>query len=196
MHKITSLFLFHLLFSLQTSAQKAPEWLKTQFAVGYYGNLATNPGLAARFEYGFYEKIKNKTKAKRGKSVMKYKTNRLEIAPEIGFFYDRKSSFNTFSHINLQYKRINHHHWLFVPSVGFGGLISFIPNVYDAGSNFEFKKVASNAYWCPKIGLEVGRLSPTQKGVKGLYLSISSQFLVNYNGGTVPLPAIEIGRRF
>jgi len=197
--KTLSFFLF---FSPLVQAQKTfsskPEWPKSNYFISYYGNLAVNPGLNAGLEYGISENVKTKTRNKRGNQTVKYKTNRLEVVPNLGFYLDPKGHSAVFEKINIQYKRINNHRRTFTLALGLGYYHSLLQNVYvvDEDFNATEKGLKINTYFAPEIKVGFVRLKTPNQNLRGWYSNISSQFLFHYNHTILPLPAIELGYRF
>lgn len=168
------------------------------FTAGYYGNLVVNPGLNFGLEYEFLQKIKTKSKIKRGQQRTKYKTKRLELNPSIGFYMDPGGHLAIFEKLNLQYKKINNHRRVYTIGLGIGYFNSFIQNVYDANEAIipEDPGIKTRGYFAPEFKIGMGRVKVINKKFKGWYLNASSQFLFNYNCTILPLPAIELGLRF
>jgi hypothetical protein len=184
------------------SAQKVlttePNWPKMNLTAGYYGNLVTNPGLNFGLEYALLEKIKTKSKIKRGSTLIKYKTKRLELNPTIGFYLDPGGHLAIFKKANIQYKKINNHRRTFTVAMGIGYYHSFIRKVYDADKTTisENSGIKGSGYFAPEFKMGIGRAKVKNDKFKGWYLNASSQFLFNYNSTILPLPALELGLRF
>jgi hypothetical protein len=192
------LFLFPVFSNAQKVLNSEPDWPKMNFTAGFYGNLVTNPGLNLGLEYGLLEKIKIKSRTKRGNTLTKFKTKRLELNPTIGFYLDPGGHLGVFEKANLQYKKINNHRRTFTVAMGAGYYHSFIRNVYDANETTisENSGIKGRGYFAPEFKMGIGRVKVKNEKVKGWYLNASSQFLFNYNSTILPLPAIELGLRF
>lgn len=174
---------------------QAPQWPKSYFSAGYYGNLVTNPGIAFDYHLKLAENIKTKTIIKRNREAVKYKTHQLEFNPQMGYFIDPKSFSALFLNASIGYKHIKNKGWFLNPALGVGTYTLFTRNNYSFQANeASFIGTKSTTFLCPVAKLSIGKLN--RKTKNGIYANTNVLFPINYNNGILPLPAIEIGTYF
>jgi hypothetical protein len=180
----------------QISIAQRPDFPESYLKVGYYGDLLFNPGLTGSYEFTLAEGEKSKTKIKRQREIIKYKFNRLSIAPTAGFFVDPKSQTAVFANASLLYRRINRKGRTLAVGPGMGIYSSIIRNVYSfSNGTVSESGVEVTSYAAPTFRFEIGRFKKKQN-YRGWYSAISVQALLNYNATAVLLPAFEFGRTF
>lgn len=196
MAKFTCIFLLSILHFITGYAQK-PTFSKTYFLAGYHGNMITNPGISGGLEWAISEKTNTKTKIKRTGRVVKYKTNRFEFCPTLGFYTDPGSQNSAFLNLTTQYKRIDNKGRNFTFGVGIGHLTNFLQDIYSYSNGIVTQTNSQQiGYFAPSIIVGVGKFSKNNDYKTGWYSSVRTQFLLNYTTTVLPLPALEIGKRF
>ena len=180
----------------QISIAQKPEFPESYLKVGYYGNLMFNPGLNANYEFTLIEKDKTRTKIRRKLNVVKYKFNRLVLAPTVGFYVDPKSHTAVFANASLLYRRINRKGRTLAVGPGIGIYSSIVRNVYSFSNRTVSESgIEVTSYAAPPLRFEIGRFKK-KKDYRGWYSAISVQAPLNYNATAVLLPAFEFGRTF
>jgi len=191
------------LISLQNYAQsnnlkdqklKKPDFLtKTDYAIGYYGNMIWNPGLSFSVEYVFKELNKTKEKKRGTKSI----TNQFLLNGNIGFYWDPKSHSGLLNNYGISWKRINHRGKqisIDINPIGFSR--TFLPETYTL-INDKIEKVflPGRFYNAPSFSIGLGKIRQGKK-LSARYFKINYTLLTQYNMHPMPMLFIAYGYHF
>lgn len=199
----TSKLIFFLFISITTisfgqkTLTSSPEWAKNNFLVSYYGDYITNPGLQIAFESALLNKIKVKSKVRRGKGTTKFKTKRLELVPSFSFYHDQGSHTAFIPNVAMQYKKVNHHRWLMTVGLGAGLFGNFLANSYEVnGNEVAEPKLGLTSYPAASIHWSFGRVKQNNGKMTGINIGITNQVIFNFNNSIQISPALNLGYRF
>ncbi len=193
------IFVFLLLLTLCINAQEQRTTLsfldRTEFKIGYSGNVIWNNGLTFGAEYLWKEKVKIKDR-KRGKRT---NTHQFLFNSTLGFTtnFSSKTDTGLFTNFGLTWRRTNKKGKQF--SIAFNPLgyyRSFLPETYEVKGN-DVKKVflPGRGYYAPSLSIGLGRLRKG-KTLTGRYFNINFMLRTPYNTGTVPSVSLQYGFRF
>jgi len=180
---------------VQSQIDGLPILNRTEFKVGYYGNLIWNNGLSLGAEYIWKEKKVIKERVKSEKIV----TNQLLLNGNLGLstnFTNRtENSFNTY--FGLIWRRTGNKRWqLSVELNPLGYYRSILPETYEVVGD-EVSKVLLHRrnYYAPSMAIGIGR-QYKEKRLLSWYLNFNFGFRTPYNAGTLPMLALQYGFRF
>ncbi|WP_148639384.1 hypothetical protein [Aquimarina longa] len=168
---------------------------KTDFKVGYYGNVLWDNGINLGAEYLWKENIKIKER-KRGQKII---TRQLLFNGSIG--YSTNFSTQTDNGLSTYYGII----WRRTNTKGkqlslelnpLGYYRSFLPETYEVkGDHVSKVRFPGRSYYAPSIAIGLGKF---RKGKKrsGWYLNLRCSIRTPYNAGTLPVFSLEYGYRF
>ena len=193
------IFVFLLLSTLCINAQEktnTPSFLdRTEFQIGYSGNIIWNNGLNFGAEYLWKEKVKVKDR-KRGTRT---NTHQFLFNGTLGFTtnFSSKTDTGLFTNFGLTWRRTNKKGKQF--SIAFNPLgyyRSFLPETYEVKGN-DVKKVflPGRDYYAPSLSIGLGRLRKS-KTLTGRYFNINFMLRTPYNAGTVTSVSLQYGFRF
>lgn len=168
-------------------------WNRTEFKVGYFGNMLWNPGLNGGAEYLIREKVKTKERKKGPKTIIK----KTLLNGNFGFYWDPKSHIGTFTNYGILWRRTNPNgKQINVQFNPLGYYRSFLPETYEVSNN-RVRKVPlpGRSYFAPSLSVGVGKLRKTSK-LTGRYLNLNFMVLTPYNTNILPLVSITYGYRF
>jgi hypothetical protein len=168
---------------------------RTEFKVGYYGNLIWNSGVNLGTEYVWKEKKKVKEKKKGQKTI----THQLLLNGSLGisknFSNQLENSFHTY--YGLIWRRTGHKRWqLSVELNPLGYYRSILPETFDVEGNEVAKvKFPGRSYYAPTFALGLGRFRKGKR-LSSWYLNFNVGFRTPYNAGVLPMFALQFGYRF
>ncbi len=197
MKKYTIIFL--LIYALQLQAQSRADGItflnRTEFKVGYYGNVFSENGLNLGIEYLWKEKEKVKEK-KRGQKII---THQLLFNGSLGYAtnFTNKTDNGLYTHYGLIWRRTSPKRWqLNLELNPLGYYRSFLPETFEVkGDEVSKVKFPGRSYYAPSVGFGIGRL---RKGKRrsGWYLNLNYALRTPYNAGTLDILSIQYGHRF
>lgn len=192
----TLLYLFALSLSAQDKIDADTSFLdKTEFKVGYSGNIIWNNGLNLGTEYLWKEKVK--TKERRGKQ--KRNTHQLLLNGNLSFTTNFATTTDTgvFTNYGLTWRRTNTKgKQISIEYNLLGYYRSFLPETYEVnGDNVNRVFLPGRSYYAPSISYGFGKLRKGKK-LTGRYFNINFMWRTPYNAGTLPSISFQYGYRF
>ncbi len=168
---------------------------KTEFKVGYFGNILWNQGLNVGAEYLWKEKIKIKERRRGQKTI----TNQFLLNGSLGFTFNPSTETDTgiFTHYGLIWRRTNTKGKQFSVTLNpLGYYRSILPETYEV-KNGEVDKVflPGRSYYAPSMSIGFGKFRKDKK-LSGRYFNINFMLRTPYNAGTSPSISLEYGYRF
>lgn len=197
MKKFKVIFLLIVSMNLQAQSQtNGSSFLnKTNFKIGYYGNLIFDNGLNMGAEYLWKERTKIKEK-KKGQKIINHQ---LLFNGSIGYSTDFANQTNNglSTSYGLIWRRTSSKRWqLNVELNPLGYYRSVLPETFEVKDG-EVSKVwfPGRSYYAPSIAIGIGR-SRKEKKHSGWYLNFNCTFRTPYNAGTLPVFSLQYGHRF
>lgn len=168
---------------------------RTEFKIGYYGNILWNNGLNVGAEYA-WKKYVNIKERKKGKKII---THQFLINGSLGystnFLVQTDNGLSTY--YGLTWRRTNPKGKQYNVELNpLGYYRSFLPETYEVkGDQVSKVTLPGRGYYAPSIAVGIGKL---RKGKKrsGWYLNLQCSFQTNYNAGTLPVLSLHYGHRF
>lgn len=168
---------------------------RTEFKVGYYGNLLWDNGINLGAEYTWREKKKVKETKKGQKTV----THQFLFNGSIGYStnFANKTDNGLHTYYGLIWRRTSPRRWqLHVSLNPLGYYRSFLPETYEVkGGNVEKVFLPGRGYYNPTLSVGIGR-QRKGKTRSGSYFNITFSPRFNYNAGTFPTLFLQYGFRF
>lgn len=195
MKKYSLIFLLIVPACLQVQSQidNSSFLSRTEFKVGYYGNLLWENGLNIGAEYLWKEKIK--VKKRRQKTI----THQLLFNGSLGFStnFSNQTENGLSTYYGIIWRRTNPKRWqLNVELNPLGYYRSFLPETFEV-KNGEVSKVRfpGRSYYGPSFAIGLGRVRK-EKRLSGWYLNFNCTLRTPYNAGTLPTFSLQYGYRF
>ncbi|MFT6998196.1 MAG: hypothetical protein ACJAQ4_001956 [Cryomorphaceae bacterium] len=168
---------------------------RTDFKVGYTGNIAWNNGLSFGGEYRWKESVKTKEK-KRGKKTV---THQLLWNGNLGFTnnFFTKTDAGVFTNYGLTWRRTNAkgRQWSLEVNL-LGYYRSFLPETYEVkGDDVSKIFLPGRSYYAPSLSIGFGKYRKEKK-LTAWYFNANLMLLTPYNAGTLPLVSLQYGYRF
>ncbi|MEM9341198.1 MAG: hypothetical protein AAGA66_20880, partial [Bacteroidota bacterium] len=180
---------------LQAQNQTNPFLDKTEFKIGYYGNIAWDNGIQIGAEYLWKEKVKVKERKRRQKKIAKQYLFNGSLGYSTNFNSKTDNGLSTY--YGLIWRRTNPKgKQLNIELNPIGYYRSFLPKTYEVkGDKVSKVSLAGRGYYAPSIAFGIGKL---RKGKKrsGWYLNLNYTLRTNYNAGVLPVVSIHYGHRF
>lgn len=195
MKKYTILFLLIYTINLKAQSQRDNSSFlnKTEFKVGYYGNLIWNNGINFGAEYVWKEKVKEKRKG--SKTI----THQLLFNGSLGYStnFTVKTENSLRTYYGLIWRRTSPKRWqLNVELNPLGYYRSFLPETFEVnGDEVSKVKFPGRSYYAPSFAIGIGRLRKEKK-LSGWYLNLNVALKTPYNAGTLPMLSLQYGYRF
>lgn len=195
----TCLAIILLLLSVQLRAQDVTEpssWLeRTDFKVGYFGDLISNNGINFGAEYRWKENVRIKEKRSRQKTIKR----QLLLNGSLGYStnFATQTQNGIFAYSGLILRRVNtKSRELFVELNPLGLYRSILPTTYEVVDD-DVTRVSfpGRSYYAPSLAIGIGRFQRAQKR-SGWYLNLQHTLLINYNTGELPITSLHFGRKF
>jgi len=168
---------------------------KTEFKVGYYGNLFFDNGLNLGAEYTWKEKKKVKEKKKGQKTI----THQLLFNGSLGFStnFTNQTDNGLHTYYGLIWRRTSTKRWqINVELNPLGYYRSFLPETFEVkGDEVSKVKFPGRSYYAPSIAFGLGR-QRSEKRRSGWYLNLNYTLRTPYNAGTLPTFSLQYGHRF
>lgn len=188
-----------LLGAINCQAQSQMEgpsfWEKTEFKVGYSGNISWNHGLNLGGEYVWKEKqmVKEKT---RGQRTI---THQLLLNGNFGFStnFTNQTEHSFRTSYGLIYRRTNTKNWqLHVGLNPLGYYRSLLPETFEIKEGEVSKvKFPGRSYYSPSFAIGFGRFRKAKR-LSGWYLNLNCAFRAPYNAAILPMFSVQCGFRF
>ena len=168
---------------------------KTEFKVGYYGNLSTANGFNLGAEYLWKENNKIKEK-KKGQKIIKHQ---LLFNGSLGYStnFTNQTDNGLHTYYGLIYRRTSPKRWqINVELNPLGYYRSFLTETFEVKrDNVSKVKLPGRDYYSPSIGFGIGRLRKG-KTHSGWYLNLNYALRTPYNTGVLDIVSIQYGHRF
>jgi len=191
------IFLLISVISLQAQSQTGSTSFldKTDFKVGYSGNLLFDNGLNFGAEYAWKEKQNVKEKKKGQKTI----AHQLLFNGSIGYStnFTNQTDNGLHTYYGLIWRRTNPKRWqLNVELNPLGYYRSFLPETLEVKEG-EVSKIGfpGRSYYAPSFALGIGRLGKGKRHA-GWYLNFNCALRTPYNASTLPTFALQYGYRF
>ena len=188
-----------LLLSIQLNAQDVAEpssWLeRTDFKVGYFGNVIDNNGLNLGAEYRWKENIRSKER----RGIQKTVKRQLLLNGSLGYStnFATQTQNGIFAYSGLILRRVNtKSRELFIELNPLGLYRSVLPATYEVVNNDANRvSLPGRSYYAPSVAIGIGRFRRAKKR-SGWYLNLQHTLLINYNTGELPITSLHFGRKF
>lgn len=168
---------------------------KTDFKIGYFGDLLWSNGISIGGEYNFKEKVKIKQRKRGHKKI----TRQFLINGSIGYTtnFSTKTENGLISHCGIIMRRVNPKGKLLNLELNpLGYYRSFLPKTYEVkDDNVSKVKFAGRGYYAPSLAIGIGKYRK-EKTNTGWYLNFRYSVRTPYNAGTLPVISFEYGYRF
>lgn len=197
MRIITLIFLFMCTINLkaQSTIRNTSFIDRTEFKIGYYGDLFWDNGINIGAEYLWKEKIKIKQKRKGPKTI----THQLLCNGSLGYStnFTSQTDNGLYTHYGLIWRRTNPKKRQFNLEINpLGYYRSFLPETFEVkGDNVSKVKFPGRNYYAPSIGFGIGK-QRTGKRRSGWYLNLNYTLRTPYNAGVLDTFTIRYGHRF
>jgi len=179
----------------QTQTNNSSFLDRTEFKVGYFGNLLWDNGLNFGAEYLWKEKIKIKER-KRGEKTI---THQLLFNGSMGYStnFSNKTDNGLSTYLGLIYRRTNlKGRQLSLEINPLGYYRSFLPETYEVkGGNVSKVRFPGRSYYAPSIAIGFGKFRKAKKR-SGSYFNLRYTIRTPYNAGALPILSLEYGYRF
>ncbi len=193
----TIIFLLVCILCLQTQGQNGNSSFldRTEFKVGYYGNVLWDNGLNIGAEY-MWKEYKNIKERKKGQKII---THQFLFNGNLGYStnFSTQTDNGLSTYYGLIWRRTNpkgkQYNVVLNP---LGYYRSFLPETYEVkGDRVSKVKLPGRGYYTPSIAIGIGK---HRKGKKrsGWYLNLQYTLRTNYNAGTLPVLSLHYGYRF
>lgn len=194
-YTINFLLIIAVFFTAKAQTDSSSFLNKTEFKVGYYGNLLWDNGLNLGGEYTWKEKEKIKEKRKGKKTI----THQLLLNGNLGYSTNltSKTDNGLFTYYGLIWRRTNSKRWqLNIELNPLGYYRSFLPETYEVkGSEVSKVRFPGRSYYAPSFAIGTGRLR-REKRRSGWYLNFNCTIRAPYNAGVLPAFSLQYGYRF
>lgn len=164
---------------------------RTDFKIGYFGNLLVNHGANTGVEYLW----KGKTKEKRQKTIHHHLLLHGSIGYTTNFFMETENGLSTYfggilRRVNSKGRLLN----LELNPIGY--YRSLLPKTYKVDGNQVSKvRMAGRGYYAPSIAFGIGKYRKG-KTRTGWYLNLRYFIRTPFNGNTFKMIELEYGHRF
>ncbi|WP_108807376.1 hypothetical protein [Aquimarina spinulae] len=168
---------------------------RTEFKIGYYGNIAWDNGLTIGAEYAWKEYINIKER-KKGQKII---THQFLFNGNLGYStnFSTQTDNGLSTYYGLIWRRTNPKGKQYNVELNpLGYYRSFLPETYEVkGDRVSKVSLPGRGYYAPSIAVGIGKL---RKGKKrsGWYLNLQLTLRTNYNAGTLPVLSLHYGHRF
>lgn len=168
---------------------------RTEFKVGYSGNIFWNNGLNLGAEYLMKEhkKIKNR---KRGQRT---NTHQFLLNGTLGFTtnFSTKTDTGILTNYGIMWRRTNKKEKQFSIALNpLGYYRSFLPETFEVrGDNVEKVFLPGRGYYAPSLIVGIGKHRKGKK-LTGRYFNVELMLRTPFNAGTLPAINFQYGYRF
>lgn len=194
-YSIIFLLIYAINFQAQSQTKDSICLNRTEFKVGYYGNLLWDNGLNLGAEYLWKEN--KKTKERRGSQ--RTNTHQFLFNGNLGFTtnFANKTDTGAFTNFGITWRRTNKKGKQFSIDLNpLGYYRSFLPETYEVkGDKVDKVFLPGRGYYSPSISIGIGR---QRKGKvrSASYFNVTFSPRFNYNTGTLPTFSLQYGYRF
>lgn len=168
---------------------------RTEFKIGYYGNLGSDNGLNLGAEYAWKEKQNVKQKRKGPKTIR----HQFLFNASLGYSTNISSKTDNGFLINYGFiwRRTNpKYRQFFVELNPLGYYRALLPQTFEVdGGRVTNIGLGGRGYYAPSIAIGIGKLI-RKKRHSGAYLKFNWTLRTPYNGGALPTFSIQYGHRF
>lgn len=168
---------------------------RTEFKVGYTGNLLWNNGLRVGGEYLLKEKVSIKEKRRGSKTI----TNQWLFDGNLGVTTNFSSRTDTgvFANFGLMWRRTNKKgKQLSVGLNPIGYYRSFLPQTYEvSGDDVNKVFLPGRSYYAPSLSIGIGSVRKGKK-ITATYLNLNLLLRTPFNTTTAPTISLQYGFRF
>ncbi|MEW7292073.1 hypothetical protein [Aquimarina sp. 2304DJ70-9] len=193
---LVTLYLFVTSIHAQDQTESGASFLdKTEFKIGYSGNIVWNNGLSFGAEYLWKEKVKIKEKKRRQKTI----THQFLFDGNLGVTtnFATKTDTGIFTNYGLMWRRTNTKGKQFSIALNpLGYYRSFLPETYEVnGDDVSKVFLPGRGYYAPSLSIGFGKQRKDKK-LTGRYFNINLMLRTPYNAGTSPSISLQYGYRF
>lgn len=181
---------------LQAQDKTAPTFLeRTEFKIGYVGNIAWNNGLDFGTEYLLKENIKIKEKKRSQKTIKHHILLAGNLALTNNF--SSETDAGAFTTFGLAWRRTNTKGRQFSIELNpLGYYRSFLPETFEVvGDDVKRIFLPGRNYYAPSLSVGIGR-QREGKTLSGWYLNLNFMYRMPYNTGLLPALYFQYGYRF
>ncbi|MFC5046181.1 hypothetical protein ACFSTE_04570 [Aquimarina hainanensis] len=192
-------FIFLLLTAVSLQAQSQSDSSsfldRTEFKIGYYGNILWDNGLSVGAEYQWKEKVKIKERNKGQKRITKQLLFHGNLGYSTNFATQTDNGLSTYYGLiwrrtNTKGRQLN----LVINPLGY--YRSFLPETYEVkGDHVSKVSLPGRGYYTPSIAIGIGKLRKDKKR-SGWYLNLQCSLRTNYNAGSLAIVSLHYGHRF
>lgn len=194
-YSITFLLISAINLQAQSQTDSSSFLNKTEFKVGYYGNLIWANGLNLGAEYLWKEKQKVKEKKKGSKII----TRQLLFNGSLGYStnFSNQTDNGLSTYYGLIWRRTNPKgRQLNIELNPLGYYRSFLPETFEVkGSEVSKVKFPGRSYYAPSFAIGIGKFRK-EKRLSGWYLNFNCTLRTPYNAGILPTFSLQYGYRF
>lgn len=193
---MTILFFVSITSTKAQNQTKSTSFLdKTDFKIGYFGDLLWSNGISIGTEYFWREKVKSKERKKRQKTITYQLLLNGSIGYSTNFSSETENGLTVYGGFIL--RRMNPKGKLLNLEINpLGYYRSFLPTTYEVNGN-EVSEVrfAGRSYYAPSLAFGIGKYRKG-KTRTGWYLNLRTAIRTPYNAGILPVISLEYGHRF
>ena len=196
MKQCTILFLLLVALQLNAQTEKTSFWERSDFKIGYYGNLVFVNGLSIGSEYLWKERLKVKQRKKGEKQIFHQVLLNGSLGYATNFSTKTDNGLSLYSglifrRLNPKGKQINFE----LNPLGY--YRSFLPETYEVKGE-EVSKVflPGRSYYAPSLAIGLGKTRKGNRIRTGWYFNLRCTLRTPYNAGVLPTFSLEYGHRF
>ncbi len=197
MKKYNIIFLFIIALNLQAQSKKNESSFlnRTEFKVGYFGNMIWDNGLNIGVEYKWKEHIKRKENRRNKKVILSQLLVHGNIDYTTNFSTETDNGASTY--FGAIWRRTNTKGKQFSLELNpIGYYRSFLPETYKVEGNRVTKvSLPGRSYYAPSLAIGIGKYRKG-KTRSAWYLNLRYTLRTPYNAGIMPTIALEYGYRF
>lgn len=179
----------------QNSTHKSSFLDKTDFKIGYFGDIIWSNGLSAGIEYAWKEKVKIKERKNEQKTI----THRVLLNGILGYTtnFSTKTENGLTTYYGIILRRVNPKGRLLNVELNpLGYYRSLLPTTYEVnGDDVSKIQFPGRGYYAPSVAIGIGKYR-TEKTKTGWYLNLRGFIRTPYNAGIFSMVSLEYGYRF
>ncbi len=168
---------------------------KTEFKIGYSGNIFWNNGLNLGAEYLWKENTKDKERKAKQKTI----NYQFLLNGNLTFTnnFSSKTDAGIYTNYGLTWRRTNTKgKQISIEFNPLGYYRSFLPETYEVnGDDVNKVFLPGRSYYAPSFSIGLGKLREGKK-LTGRYFNINVMLRTPYNAGTLPSISLQYGFRF
>lgn len=136
---------------------------QSSISMAYFGETITHPGLKVGLSFSLYEWEKHKMLHNGREKVL---TKRIDLSPQLGFYYHQHYQTGLFALPELSYIRQNAKGNYTAFGIGAGYMHTRVPRVYDFDTSGEIEQIgAGYHYFISNYFVTFGKDLSVQKGI-------------------------------